>query len=183
MKMKIGAIAAILALSGSLLGSVAAEVVAAPPVAQSFRQVPITGHASNGKSFTGTFTVKRFVTAHGQAYALGTLRGRIAGGKRVPAHSVRIPVAVNPPSAGAARAAANCPVLDLVLGPLDLNLLGLKVHLDRVHLNITAQSGPGNLLGNLVCDIANLLNQNPVGGGQLTAILNALLALTSQLGI
>jgi hypothetical protein len=34
--------------------------------------------------------------------------------------------------------------------PLDLNLLGLAIHLDRILLDITAQSGPGNLLGNLL---------------------------------
>lgn len=39
-----------------------------------------------------------------------------------------------------------CPVLDLTLAPLDLNLLGLMVHLDRVHLTITANSN-GGLLG------------------------------------
>jgi hypothetical protein len=49
-------------------------------------------------------------------------------------------------------------VLNLVLGPLDLNLLGLVVHLDKVVLNITAQSGSGNLLGNLLCAVAGLLN-------------------------
>ena len=45
----------------------------------------------------------------------------------------------------------SCQILDLRLGPLDLNLLGLVVHLDMVHLNITAEPGPGNLLGNLLC--------------------------------
>src|SRR5829696_1215409 len=54
----------------------------------------------------------------------------------------------------------------------DLELLGLKVHLDKVVLDITAQSGPGNLLGNLLCAIANLLN-NPGGAlNQLVDILN-----------
>jgi hypothetical protein len=43
-----------------------------------------------------------------------------------------------------------CDILHLTLGPLDLNLLGLMVHLDRVVLDITAQSGPGQLLGNLL---------------------------------
>jgi hypothetical protein len=47
-----------------------------------------------------------------------------------------------------------CPVLDLTLGPLDLNLLGLMVHLDKVHLTITADSH-GGLLGQLFCSIAN----------------------------
>ena len=46
-----------------------------------------------------------------------------------------------------------CPVLDLALGPLDLNLLGLMVHLDRVHLTITADSN-GGLLGRLLCSLS-----------------------------
>ena len=38
-----------------------------------------------------------------------------------------------------------CDILNLVLGPLDLDLLGLEVHLNRVILNIVAVSGAGNL--------------------------------------
>jgi hypothetical protein len=48
-------------------------------------------------------------------------------------------------SATILQATGTCQILDLTLGPLDLNLLGLMVHLDQVHLNITAQSGPGGL--------------------------------------
>lgn len=51
-----------------------------------------------------------------------------------------------------------CDVLDLNLGPLDLNALGLVVNLSEVTLNIDAVPGPGNLLGNLLCAVANLLN-------------------------
>ena len=67
-----------------------------------------------------------------------------------------------------------------MLGPLDLNLLGLKVHLDTVHLNITAQGGPGNLVGNLLCAVAGLLDGGTGLNGilnQLTGILNRLLAV------
>jgi hypothetical protein len=46
-----------------------------------------------------------------------------------------------------------CPVLDLTLGPLDLNLLGLMVRLDTVHLVITADS-EGGILGSLLCSLA-----------------------------
>jgi hypothetical protein len=45
-----------------------------------------------------------------------------------------------------------CSILDLTLGPLDLNLLGLIVHLDQVHLVITADS-EGGILGQLLCGI------------------------------
>jgi hypothetical protein len=51
-------------------------------------------------------------------------------------------------------------VLDLTLGPLDLNLLGLLVHLgggatgnDPLHLTITADPTKG-LLGSLWCGLA-----------------------------
>ena len=47
---------------------------------------------------------------------------------------------------------AICPILDLTLGPLDLNLLGLLVHLDTVHLTITADS-TGGILGSLLCSL------------------------------
>ena len=47
---------------------------------------------------------------------------------------------------------AICPILDLTLGPLDLNLLGLMVHLDTVHLTITADS-TGGILGSLLCSL------------------------------
>jgi hypothetical protein len=48
---------------------------------------------------------------------------------------------------------AICPVLELTLGPLDANLLGLLVHLDQVHLTIDADS-EGGILGSLFCSVA-----------------------------
>ena len=55
-------------------------------------------------------------------------------------------------------AQGSCQILDLSLGTLHLNVLGLVVHLDPVHLNIAAQPGAGNLLGNLLCMVVHLLN-------------------------
>jgi hypothetical protein len=46
-----------------------------------------------------------------------------------------------------------CTILDLELGPLDLNLLGLMIHLDRLRLTITAVRG-GGILGDLLCGLA-----------------------------
>jgi hypothetical protein len=57
------------------------------------------------------------------------------------------------PKATAAQAGATCPVLDLVLGPLHLDLLGLVVDLNQVHLTVTATQG-GGILGNLFCSLA-----------------------------
>lgn len=72
---------------------------------------------------------------------------------------------------------ATCTILHLTLGPLDLNLLGLLVHLDRVVLNIDAQPG-GGLLGDLLCGIANLL-----AGLNLLTTLNRIVSILNQLGL
>jgi hypothetical protein len=62
---------------------------------------------------------------------------------------------------------------------LDLTLLGLVVHLNQVHLTIDAQSGPGNLLGNLLCAITHLLDGNPLGTvlNQIVGLLNRVIDL------
>jgi len=78
-----------------------------------------------------------------------------------------------------------CPILHLELGPLDLDLLGLRVHLDRVVLDVTAVPGPGNLLGNLLCAIAGLLDGVDLGGvlgNLLQQLLDALIRLLQGLG-
>jgi len=49
---------------------------------------------------------------------------------------------------------ALCPILELTLGPLDANLLGLLVHLDQVHLTLVANSD-GGILGSLFCSVFN----------------------------
>ncbi len=49
------------------------------------------------------------------------------------------------------------------------------VDLNHVALNITAQTGPGNLLGNLLCAVAGLLDGNGITG--LATLLNRLLGL------
>jgi hypothetical protein len=69
-----------------------------------------------------------------------------------PMHPLRFAV----PTGRAAQAvpAGTCAILDLVLGPLHLNLLGLVVDLNRVHLTITGNPA-GGLLGRLLCGVAN----------------------------
>jgi hypothetical protein len=49
-----------------------------------------------------------------------------------------------------------CPILDLTLGPITVNLLGLVVQTSPICLTITAFHG-GGLLGDLLCSVANLL--------------------------
>src|SRR5688572_4369306 len=77
--------------------------------------------------------------------------------------------------------AASCDILNLVLGPLDLNILGLEVHLNQVVLDIVAVTGAGNLLGNLLCAVAGLLDGGAVLG-QIAGLLQQILDLLNGLG-
>ena len=80
---------------------------------------------------------------------------------------------INLPVTGAGPT-GSCTILDLTLGPLHLDLLGLVVDLNQVHLTITGQTGNGQLLGNLLCGLANALNGSG-GAGGLANILNNIL--------
>jgi len=75
-----------------------------------------------------------------------------------------------------AAAGASTNILHLSLGPVDLNLLGLEVSLDNCHngpvtVDISAQSGPGKLLGNLLTSVSHLLD-GPANGHAITNALN-----------
>jgi hypothetical protein len=53
---------------------------------------------------------------------------------------------------GAVVPAATCTILDLVLNPIHLNLLGLIVDTSRIQVTITGNTA-GGLLGNLLCSL------------------------------
>src|SRR5205809_750644 len=115
--------------------------------------IPITGSGTAG-TFNGTYTLTGFAMQNGQLVALGTVTGTVTSAAGVVTSIVQnaIVAAVSSTSSG------SCTILHLVLGPINLNLLGLQVTTNQIVLDITAQSGPGNLLGNLLCAVANLLN-------------------------
>jgi hypothetical protein len=189
--MKAGKVGILLALMCAALFAVpAAAGAATTTTGSSLASAPVTGVAHNGKKFSGHYTVTDFVTRGGKTYAVGTLTGKL--GKRSVNKTVDMPVRVVSSGGGilgagkVASPAATCPVLHLDLGPLNLNLLGLQVHLNEVILNIDAQSGPGLLLGNLLCGVANLLNTSALPTGQTTGLLNivqSLLGSPSLLGL
>jgi hypothetical protein len=80
-----------------------------------------------------------------------------------------------------APTAAVCNVLTLDIGAIHLDLLGLVVDLAPVNLDITAVSGPGNLLGNLLCAVTHLLDRSPININAVTALLQQINALLGQL--
>lgn len=60
-----------------------------------------------------------------------------------------------------ARPAATTDVVTLQVAPVDLDLLGALVNTAPIEVRITAESGPGLILGNIVYDLANLFNDLP----------------------
>jgi hypothetical protein len=127
-----------------------------------------TGDRHRGRRpFTGTFQLKKFVVQDGVLMASGILSGTVttaAGVVGTILKTILIPVTIGQ---------TTCEILHLDLGPLSLDLLGLQIDLSRIVLDITAQAGAGNLLGNLLCAVANLLN-DPSG---LAKLLNSILAI------
>ena len=132
-----GGVAGGLAAAAGLRGTAAQSGASiAPAGAQD--AVKVTGQVGSGGevsaaargTFEGTFKFRRFDVRGGEVVAL--------------------PVEVN---------RTTCRILTLTLGPLNLNLLGLRVQLNRINLRITAVPGPGNLLGNLLCAVAGLLDR------------------------
>jgi hypothetical protein len=142
-----------------------------PAAAAAGLQIPINFSSADG-SFAGVFNLTRFAVRNNQLVAVGTLTGTVtnSAGQTVGAvaRTLTLPVF---------NITATCDILHLELGPIDLNLLGLVVHVDKIVIDIDAQSGPGNLLGNLLCAIAGLLD----GGGLLTQVVNLLNQILGQL--
>jgi hypothetical protein len=122
------------------------------------------------------FQIKRFVTkAHG-LYANGVATATYVpqqGQPTVVQKPFTAKVLVGSRRAAAAytpgRAARICPVLFLQLDKLSLNLLGLHVDLDKVVLNISANS-KGGALGSLFCQLARTRVKLLHGAGALTSI-------------
>jgi hypothetical protein len=155
--------------------------------------VPITGTATpeggSPVSLSGTFTVHRFERASDPSNpdlkiaAVGTLVATLPATEAGPGRTIVTQVAL-PLVTGTTTGAdggcgetveMQCEILNLVLGPLDLNLLGLRIELNQLILLITAI--PGALLGDLLCAISGLLSGGLLGDlvGQVLGLLNTLL--------
>jgi hypothetical protein len=172
MKWKIASLALATAQIGTFVVA-PVSTQAAPKTAAATFPVNTTGTTSGAPlTFVGTVTLNQVVSQGGNLFGVGTLTGTLSNAAGV------IGQVTNAPFQAPLTAAATqpCQILDLTLGPLDLNLLGLLVHLDTVHLNITAQPGSGNLLGNLLCSVAHLLDSN-ASGNALANLLNRILGL------
>jgi hypothetical protein len=137
---------------------------------------PGTANAGIAGIFNGTATITSFASnAAGQLLANGTISGLVtfANGATQTVTNVAFSNLVVTP------ASARCTILHLDLGPIFLNLLGLQLTTSPITLDLTAVAGAGNLLGNLLCAVAHLLDQNPL----LSAIQNLLNQINGILAV
>ena len=95
-------------------------------------------------------TINSVSLVNGQLVATGTATATIHGTTTTVPFSSPVDITVAQPG--------TCPVLDLRLGPINLNLLGLVVQTSPICLTITATPG-GGLLGDLLCQLGTLLDQ------------------------
>ena len=160
-----------------------AAAASAPAASPGSITSTVTGTFTNADgqgAFAGTFTPQKFAVVNGVIEATGLLKGTMtdANGTKLGtvSQTATLPLKTSAATSGtksnAANAALACNILDL-----NLNLLGLVVTLNQVHLVITAVPGAGNLLGNLLCAVAGLLN----GGGALSGLLGQITTLLNQI--
>ena len=148
----------------------------------------VVGTTANDRRVTGKFYPLEFSKKNGKVRVRGLVQGVVhnANGSTSTFTALRTMrvKSINGEPATARAAAQNratqnratCDILHLVLAPLDLDLLGLQVHLDRVVLDIVAVSGAGNLLGNLLCAVTGLLDGGLSGQlGRLVRLLDRVL--------
>jgi hypothetical protein len=189
------ALATIVALGVTSLGTAEAGQ---PAAAGAERAVAHNGHGSltsriagetgNGRTVTGSFSPLDFRRANGKVVVRGLLSGVVHNTdgststfstmRTLKVKRINGQPATTAAGAGAVARGAACDILNLVLAPLDLDLLGLRVHLDRVRLIVDAVAGAGNLLGNLLCAVVGLLDGG-LGGqlGRLSRLLDRILAV------
>ena len=121
-------------------------------------------------TFTGTLTTTGFTLANGVISAVGTITGNLTDTLgNVVGTLTNAPITIPVTSF-----TGTCTILTLHTGAINLSLLGLNVSLSPIDLVITATAAPGNLLGNLLCAVAHLLDTNgPLSG--IVALLNQIL--------
>ena len=167
MKVKLSVLAGVLAVTiglAALAATLAPSASAAPP--STTLTSTITPDQSQGV-LDGVFQITSVSAENGQLIGHGTYTGLVNGEQQT---VTDVWAVIDPPR--------TCTILDLTLGPLHLDLLGLVVDLNQVHLTITAERGPGKLLGNLLCAVAGLLDQ----GGNANLIQNIIDHINQILG-
>jgi hypothetical protein len=128
-------------------------------------------HRTLGTAFAGEVSWQVAVRAGG---GVAGVRGRAPSDSKLRAIAWSKKTSGSP---GIMRAQdpGSCPVLEIALGPNNVDLLGIDVALTGISLNLTGERGTA--LGDLVCAASGLLGQVAA----LVEVLNGLLGLVTGL--
>jgi hypothetical protein len=172
-----------LATPGRLVVPVTGTVGTAPTAAE--------GEAAATPEVTGTFAIQRFArTTEDSVAAVGTLTLNLTDPATKAARTIITQVAMplaksgdttvpvgtagQPQSTGATA----CGTLSMVLGPLELTLLGLSFQLNEVNVDFAVVAGTGERLGNLLCEVTSLID----GSARPAELVNRLNTLLDTIG-
>ncbi len=151
---------------GGALGSLLDQLTGV--LGDSLAALPVSGALSDGGTFDGTMSVTGFsLNDAGEMVVDGVLDGTATTSDGSTQEITNQAFSTTADLTSGARGGIVCDILQLDLGPLNLDLLGLTVDLSAIDLDINAVPGDGNLLGNLLCAVAGLLD----GGSPLSDLL------------
>jgi len=190
MKYRLTALAVLLALTSAFIFA-PFTASAATKEKKPLKNMAVSGVLANGGTFKGKVSITKFGYSDTSGlWVSGTLIGTATTADSSvykdisqsfsQVHATLTSGASAASSSGASTFAvtqAVCGILNLDIGAIHLDLLGLVVDLAPFHLDITAVSGAGNLLGNLLCAVAGLLDPN----GFLDTLLGTLTQLLDLL--
>lgn len=134
MKVRLATLGAIAALAAGLSLMTATAAPAAPTTSVA---VPATCTTGTGAPAGCALSLVGFNTLNGTLHAVLQLTNTVTGAVT----QIVVPL----------QNAGSCTILDLTIQPIDLELLGLNLHTDTIHVVLTAQRG--TLLGNLLCGL------------------------------
>lgn len=179
---------------------------AAHAAAQGSLELPVTATSAKGATFKGSIAVTKFEARGTEIVAIGFISGTLTHRNRIVGTAlvgeVAVPVTVkaggfavingiaaerpqlrsvafSPANTGRGgltmMQAAACPVVDIVLGPFTVNVLGVDLTLQPVEIDLVGE--PGTPLGDLVCQVNELIGNVAGLVGVLNTILNLLILL------
>lgn len=129
--------------------------------------VPVSGtiepNAKEGQQqkFTGTLTIKDFKkSADNKILMVGVLSGVVNGRTVVTDIMTPMEISNTNSQSGVSVQQATCSILDLKLGRINLDVFGVGIHLSPISIAKIANLVGGGLIGNLLCEIADLIGDS-----------------------
>ncbi len=169
MKLRITTIAVLMAILALAVAPVGAAYAAPKTGTGTLTGNTVQLTDAAGNTINGVLNITRFVVEDGVIQAVGTITD--AAGNVLANFTADV--------TDIFTTEGTCQILHLELGPIELDVLGLVVTTNEIVIDITAEAGSGNLLGNLLCSVAHLFD-NP--GNTLNAIVQKLNRILGLLG-